>query len=78
MNILKRTPLPFIASLLLVAGAAVACPACKDAVASRENPAAARLTRGYARSIYLLMATPYLLFGGVALTIARASRRARK
>ena len=62
----------------LMAGAAVACPACKDAVSSPENPASASLTRGYARSIYLLMAAPYLLFGGVAFTIVRAARRAKK
>ena len=54
----------------------MACPACKDAVA--DNPDSARLTRGFARSIYVLMAAPYLLFGGVTFAIVRATRRAKQ
>jgi hypothetical protein len=60
----------------LFAGAAAACPSCKEAASSSENPAAsARLTKGWARSIYLLMRTPYLLFGGAAFAIVRSARR---
>ena len=62
--------------VLLFAGAAAACPACKDAVS--DNPDSARLTRGFARSIYVLMATPYLLFGGVTFAIVRSARRSKQ
>ncbi|MDO8729810.1 MAG: hypothetical protein Q7J69_01285 [Candidatus Omnitrophota bacterium] len=62
--------------VLLCAGTALACPSCKTTDASSKNPAAeARLTRGWARSIYLLMWTPYLLFGGVTFAIIRSARR---
>jgi len=61
---------------ILFSGAALACPACKDAVA--DNPDSARLTRGFARSIYVLMWTPYILFGGVTFAIVRSARRAKK
>lgn len=55
---------------------ASACPACKDAISSAGDPEQAqRLTRAYARSIYFLMATPYLLFAGLFLAIVRAARR---
>ena len=57
-------------------GTALACPACKEALA--DDPGGAQLTQGYARSIYLLMWTPYLLFGGVTFAIVRSSRRAKK
>lgn len=60
--------------VILTGGAAVACPACKDAVAGQG----AAVTRGYARSIHLLMAMPYALFAGLAFTIARSARRNKK
>ncbi len=64
---------------ILSSGAALACPGCKEGLSSPENPAAsAKLTRGWARSIYLLMWTPYLLFGGAAFAIIRSARRAKK
>ena len=63
----------FLAATLfaLLAGAAWACPACKEAVASQGDP----LARGWSRSIYLLMGAPYVLFAGAASYIARAARR---
>ncbi len=55
---------------------ASACPACKDAISSAGDPELARrLTVAYARSIYFLMATPYVLFAGLAFAIVRAARR---
>ena len=69
----------FLLSFLLLcglAGAAMACPACKDAIAN--DPNGPKLTRGWARSIYLLMWTPYLLFGGVTFAIVRSARRNRE
>ena len=68
-----------VLSLWLLPVAASACPACADAIASQETPGgSARLVRGYARSIYLLMWTPYVLFGGAAFAIARNARRSKK
>ena len=70
----------FIASFLFLAGAAMACPACESAVSSsQETPGGSnRLVRGFARSIYVLMAAPYLLFGGVTFAIVRSARRSKK
>ena len=55
------------------AGGAIACPSCKEALA--QDPAGEKLTRGWARSIHLLMVMPYLLFGGVTFVIIRSARR---
>ena len=65
---------------LVIAKAAMACPACESAVSSsQETPGGSgKLVRGYARSIYVLMAAPYLLFGGVTFAIVRTSRRVKK
>ena len=43
---------------LLTTGAALACPACKDAISSSDPKGYTRLTKGYARSIYLLWEPP--------------------
>ena len=60
-------------------GAALACPACKDALYSSSDPkGSTRLTQGYARSIYLLMGTPYLVFAGVTALIVRSTRHRKK
>ena len=78
-KVAPASPAVFLLTFLLFfgfAGAAVACPACKDAIA--ENPGGAKLTQGWARSIYLLMWTPYLLFGGITFAIVRSARRAKK
>jgi len=65
--------------LLLFAGGAAACPACESAISSQETPGgSAKLVRGFARSIYVLMAAPYILFGGVTFAIVRAAHRAKK
>ncbi|GEM_PF-3377148 len=61
-------------ALLLTSSVAVACPACKEAVAGQG----AAVSRGYARSIHLLMGMPYALFAGLAFTIARSARRNKK
>ncbi len=68
--------LAMTACFFLSSSAAFACPGCNEAGAYSENPAAsAKLTQGWARSITLLMWTPYLLFGGVTLAIVRSTRR---
>ena len=76
---LKGAFILFFAFLLFSTGFALACPACKDALYSSSDPKGyTRLTKGYARSIYLLMGTPYLVFAGVTLTIVRSARRNKK
>ena len=68
-----------LAFILISPACALACPACKDAIYSSSDPKGyTRLTKGYARSIYLLMGTPYLVFAGVTLTIVRSGYRYRK
>ena len=68
----------FFAFLSLApAGALFACPTCLEAVASQTGPAAAKLLTGYAVSIALLMAAPYLLFATIAFLIVRKARRQR-
>lgn len=64
------------AALAFAAAQAAACPACKEALSSQADPAAAaKLTQGWARSIALLMGAPYLLFTGLTLYIVRSARR---
>ncbi|HEX9779923.1 MAG TPA: hypothetical protein VGB20_01765 [bacterium] len=64
------------AALLAVAGAAEACPMCKDAliepgaVAQRVGTA-----KGYALSIAVLLAVPYALIGGIGMLLVRSARR---
>lgn len=58
----------------LLAEVAWACPSCKEAI-SGQDPASLQLAQGYARSIFLLMSAPYLLFAGLALTIVRQARK---
>lgn len=66
--------LAVLAMTLLFARVGLACPACKEAVASQGGT----MTRAWASSIYLMMAVPYLLFAGLAFTIARSARRNKK
>lgn len=69
-------PIAFCLLVILSSGVAFACPSCKTTAASSENPAAeAKMARGWARSITLLMWTPYLLFGGVTFAIVRSARQ---
>jgi hypothetical protein len=59
-----------ILSLCLLIAPAAACPACQEAVGDN-----ARLTEGFARSIYLLMSAPYLLFAGLMFYVIRSGHR---
>ncbi len=61
----------------ILTAVAWACPNCADAIASQGGPAAAKLLQGYAASIALLMAAPYLLFAFVTFLIVRRTRRLR-
>ena len=63
-------------NILALAGTAAACPMCKEALA--EDPAKTQLLGGWARSIYLLMGTPYVVFAGVTFAIFRNARKNRR
>lgn len=59
---------------LFLATTAFACPSCSEAVGGQGEA----LTRGWSRSIFLMMGAPYVLFAGAAFYIARAARRKRE
>ena len=60
-------------------GIALACPMCQEALSSQKDPAfGIQLTQGYARSIALMMTTPYVVFAGVTLLIVRSARRSKR
>ena len=56
------------------AGEAIACPNCKEAVASQDGDSM-RLANGYSWSILLMIGTPFTLLGTGVLLVARAARR---
>jgi hypothetical protein len=55
-------------------GDVLACPNCKEAVASQDGDAM-RLANGYSWSIILMIAMPFSLLGTGVLMIARAVKR---
>ncbi len=56
-----------------------ACPGCSEALFDpAQAEQAVRTARGFAWSIYTLLAVPLLLVAGVATLIVRASRRVRR
>ncbi|PIQ83119.1 MAG: hypothetical protein COV76_00195 [Candidatus Omnitrophica bacterium CG11_big_fil_rev_8_21_14_0_20_64_10] len=57
--------------LVALAAPAFACPNCSEALGDPNGP----LLTGWKHSIMLLMAAPYLVFGGVTLWIVRSARR---
>ncbi len=71
-----RRMLPFLALLIVVAlaGEALGCPNCKEAVANQDGDAM-RLANGYSWSIILMIAMPFTLLGTGILMIARAVKR---
>ncbi len=74
-----RYPLIAIACLLWVVNSAFACPSCQEAIASQSDPILAnQLLKGYARSIAILMWTPYLLFAGITSLIVHSARRSQR
>jgi hypothetical protein len=71
----------FLTTLLLLPRAASACPMCAEAVpdtSGAEARDAEAESRAYNNSIYLMVAMPYLLLGGMGLMIYRGYRRQAK
>lgn len=78
-----RNPLfgVLLTALLLLPRAASACPMCAEAVpdtSGAEAQDAEAESRAYNNSIYLMVAMPYLLLGGMGLMIYRGYRRQAK
>jgi hypothetical protein len=71
-----RRILPWLALLLVVglAGEALGCPNCKEAVANQDGDAM-RLANGYSWSIILMLSMPFALLGMGTLMVARAVKR---
>jgi hypothetical protein len=68
--------LPTLALLLVLglAGEALGCPNCKEAVANQDGDAM-RLANGYSWSIILMLSMPFLLLGTGMMMVVRAVRR---
>jgi hypothetical protein len=71
-----RRILPWLALLLVVtlAGEALGCPNCKEAVANQDGDAM-RLANGYSWSILLMITMPFAILGTGMVMIARAVKR---
>lgn len=53
---------------------AKACPNCKEAVAAQDDGQADRTGRGYAWSIYMMIAAPFSMLGLGSFFVVRAVR----
>ena len=75
---MKKILLSF-ALVLLFAATVWACPMCKEVASNQSDPATGhRMFSGFAASLYLLLTTPYLLFGGITYFVVRSARRKKK
>ncbi len=75
MKPLRRiAPWLVLALMLAVAGDAVACPNCREAVANQAGDAGRQAT-GYFWSILFMIATPFTLLGTGVAMVARAVKR---
>jgi hypothetical protein len=61
IRVLRFAPASLFALLLACADFAVACPGCKEALASQQN--GANIVAGYQWSILFMMAMPFSLLG---------------
>ena len=68
--------LTIILSILFFPVAAIACPACKEALFDPGQLHQKLSTaKGYALSIMLMLSVPVILIGGIATSIIRTQRR---
>lgn len=70
------TVLVLFAVAAILAGEAVGCPTCKDTLAEGDS-SAANIARGYAYSIVIMLAMPFMLAGSFGLYVWREMRRQR-
>ncbi len=71
----KLLPGLVVLASLWFAGAADACPRCKDAIGSKKGPDAQRLAEGFSYSIYLMMGMPIVLLTTGSIAVARAVKK---
>ena len=73
---MKRwTPLLSVLLTLAIAGAAFACPNCKDSIANTaESGTSAGLPAGFNYSIYVMLAGLFCVLGFVGFTIVKGVR----
>lgn len=69
-----RSTLCALLPLLLCAPAAWACPNCKNALPSGDGTNAEQLAGGFFISYVVMTSVPFLLVGGIAFLLWRASR----
>lgn len=73
-NVIRWIPGLGLILLLFLAGEALGCPNCKEAVANQDGDAM-RLANGYSWSILLMIAMPFSLIGTGMLMVVRAVKR---
>jgi heme/copper-type cytochrome/quinol oxidase subunit 2 len=74
MKTAVRVAVAVLIVAVLLPAIASACPLCSEA-ASKADAAGASLWKGMFLSILLMMATPFVMVGAVAVMIVRARRR---
>jgi hypothetical protein len=76
MRTAARVALVVLLAAVLLPALVSACPLCKDAKSDTDYPGGtASLSSGFYYSILLMVATPFLVVGGLILRIALARRR---
>lgn len=77
MRTLDWLRLVLLAGILLLASSseASACPNCSKALADQEQGQAGDVASGFSRSILLMIAVPFSLFGIGTFAVVRAARR---
>ena len=64
----------FLALALLPAGAASACPNCRDSIPNNDAPQASSLPGGFNTSIYFMLGGLFLVGGFVVRMIVKETR----
>ncbi|QDV34112.1 hypothetical protein [Tautonia plasticadhaerens] len=77
MRTTNRLRLGLLAGILLLASTtpASACPNCSRALADQQRGRAGDVASGFSRSILLMIAVPFTLFGIGTFAVVRAARR---
>jgi hypothetical protein len=77
MRIASRVRIGLVAGVILLglANSGSACPNCSRALADQEQGEAGDVAAGFSRSILLMIAVPFTLFGIGAVSIVRVARR---
>lgn len=74
MRTVVKALLPIVVTLF-INGVASACPNCKEAVANQQGSDAARVSKGYAWSILMMIGMPLGMVTTGVVVVARAVKR---